>query len=187
MENYPSEDACAQPDKRKKVYVIYGRDAAMRDAMYEFLCALSLQPIEEEVARSLTKEPSPFIGHIIDAAFEHAQAIIVIWSGEDRVRLREKFWNEHDRSNEKTFQLQPGQDQIFQAGYAFGKVPERTILVQIGNVKLFSDIEGRHIANFTGTIPERHALKNQLKELGCELDDSGIAWLSAGNFQKVIT
>jgi predicted nucleotide-binding protein len=168
--------------KQKKVYVISDTDMIIQEEMYTFLRALGLQPIERAMAIYWTGEASPFIGTVIDTAFMYAQAIVILLIGENTARLRKKFWNPYDTTNEKEFHLQPGMDQIFEAGYAFGQAPERTILVQVGNVKLFSDIEGRHTSNFTGTPSERHVLKNQLKVAGCEVDDTSSSWLTAGNF-----
>ena len=174
-------------DKRKKVYVICGRNQALHKAMDTFLRALALQPIEREVAVDRTEETSPFVGSIIDAVFRNAQAIVVLFTGDDKVRLREELWNERDTDNEKMERFQPGADQIFEAGYAFGKAPNRTILVQVGDVKLFTDIEGRHIPNFTGSHSDLQALKTRLIRAGCEVEDKGSAWLDAvSDFQSAL-
>ena len=165
-----------------RVYVVYGRNLLVRDAMYAFLEALDLQPITREAAVNWTGEGSPFADQIIDAAFKHAQAVIVLFTGDDRARLRRKLLKRNEKAHKKTFWFQPGQDQIFEAGYAFGRSPERTILVQVGLVQLFSDIDGRYIPNFTGEENERRDLINRLKSTGCMVNDNGDAWRSAGNF-----
>ena len=165
-----------------RVYVVYGHNLAVRDAMYAFLEALDLQPITKEAAVIWTGEASPFADRIIDAAFKHAQAVVVLFTGDDRARLRSKLRKRNAEAHEKTFWFQPRQDQIFEAGYAFGRSPERTILVQVGHVQLFSDIDGRYIPNFTGKENERRDLINRLKSAGCIVNDNGDAWRSAGNF-----
>lgn len=172
------------PDQKilQRVYVVYGYNHAVRDAMYAFLEALDLQPITKEDAVSLTGEASPFAARIIDAAFKHAQAVIVLFTGDDRVRLHSKLRKPGKNAQKNTFQFQPGQDQIFEAGYAFGYSPERTILVQVGQMQLFSDIDGRYIPNFTGKEDERKDLISRLKSAGCFVNDNGDAWRSAGNF-----
>jgi len=165
-----------------RVYVVYGHNLAVRDAMYAFLGALDLLPITKEDAVNWTGEASPFADRIIDAAFKHAQAVVVLFTGDDRARLRSKLRKRKAEAHEKTFWFQPRQDQIFEAGYAFGRSPERTILVQVGHVQLFSDIDGRYIPNFTGKENERRDLINRLKSAGCIVNDNGDAWRSAGNF-----
>jgi len=174
-------------DISRKVFVVYGRNIAALKAMYEFLGALHLEPIEWEQARQLTGEPNPFIGRILEVALNHAQAVIVLLTGDDEARLRETYWGEYDRADERMFTPQPRQNQIFEAGYAFGKFPKRTILVQFGGIRPFSDISGRYIIpNFTGTVKDRHDLKNSLKTTGCNLDDTGTHWLEAGDFAKAL-
>ena len=143
----------------RRVYVVYGHDPVMRDAMYDFLEALELEPVTKEAAVGWTGEASPFANRIIDAAFNHAQAVIVLFTGDDRTRLRSGLRRHNGESDEKKYWFQPGQDQVFEAGYAFGHSPERTILIQVGRVKLFSDIDGRYIPNFTGKEKERRDLR----------------------------
>lgn len=173
-------------DIRRKVFVVYGRNIAALKAMYEFLGALNLEPIEWEQARQLTGEPNPFVGRILEVAFRNAQAVIVLLTGDDEARLREAYRREHDEAYERIYTPQPRQNQIFEAGYAFGKFPKRTILVQFARIRPFSDISGRYIPNFTGTAEDRHALKNSLKTAGCILDDTGTRWLQSGDFAKAL-
>ena len=166
----------------RRVFVVFGHNLAMRDAMYEFLEALELEPVTKEAAVGWTGEASPFANRIIDAAFNHAQAVIVLFTGDDRARLRRDLRKRNGEADEKKYWFQPGQDQVFEAGYAFGRSPERTILIQVGRVKLFSDIDGRYIPNFTGKEKERRNLITRLKNAGCLVNDNGDAWHSAGNF-----
>lgn len=62
------------PDPRR-VFVVHGRNLAARDAMFSFLRAVGLQPIEWSQAVAMTGEASPYVGTILDAAFGAAQAI----------------------------------------------------------------------------------------------------------------
>ncbi|HZO71034.1 MAG TPA: TIR domain-containing protein [Ktedonobacteraceae bacterium] len=161
-------------DSRKRtVYVVYGRDHIACETIHTHLKAFNLHLLEkDDVVAKLTKETSPFVGDILTAAFEEAQAIIVLLTGEDRVRLREQFWESHDARYEKEFWPQSGQDQIFEAGYAFGISPDRTILVQIGHVRPFSDIAGRYMLHFGNPGDEkadRRALWRRLEKAGCIL------------------
>src|SRR5947208_480334 len=142
-------------DVSRKVYVVHGRNLLIKDAMYAFLQALGLQPITKEAAVNWTEEGTPFVGHVIDTAFEHAQAVIILFTGEDMARLRKDLRHDQDTSNEKDFSPQPRSDQIFEAGYAFGRFPKRTILIRVGHIRLFSDIAGRYALSFTGKENER--------------------------------
>ena len=165
------------------VYVIQGRNQVVRDAIYTFLTILGLQPI----ASLKQQKGTPFMGEVLETAFGSAKAIIVLFTGEERVRLRQELQKPGDKNGENTFVPQPGMDQIFKAGYALNRFPERTILIQIGQVKLFSDIDGRYMPNFTGKEAEYRELIERLREIGCVLKEDGKAWQYNESFQQAFS
>lgn len=65
---------------------------------------------------------------------------------------------------------------------AFGRYPEATVLVQIGQVRPLSDVMGRHIVHLSNSIESRWELVGKLKTSGCEVDTSGVDWTSEGDF-----
>jgi hypothetical protein len=65
---------------------------------------------------------------------------------------------------------------------AFAAHPGRTVLVQIGNVKEFSDIGGRHVVHMTGEFAKRQEFVAKLSNAGCDVDTSGADWVTAGDF-----
>src|SRR5207245_3343415 len=77
------------PPHPQRVLVIYGRNEAARRAMFAFLRALRLEPIEWTQAIRLAHEGAPYIGAVLDRLFETAQAVVVILSGDDEARLRD--------------------------------------------------------------------------------------------------
>src|SRR4051812_25512795 len=89
-------DPARTNENARTVLVIHGRNERARKAMFEFLQALGLAPIEWSAARILTGKPSPYIGEILDAAFEHARAAVVLLTGDEEVRLRDALRGEHD-------------------------------------------------------------------------------------------
>lgn len=168
-----------EQDNRRNVYVIDGQNVAMRNAMHEFLSALNLQYITKDTAVDQVRG-SPFSDEVLDTTLDSAQAIIVIFTAAEYARLRRKLRKSGEGKKEVP---QPGMDQVFEAGYVIGRFPERTILIQIGQVQLFSDIDGRYIPNFSGTEEERKDLINRLRQIGCALQIDENRWRSAGNFQ----
>jgi hypothetical protein len=68
------------PDRTdpRKIFVVHGRNSQARDAMFTFLRAIGLDPIEWSEAVRLTQKPNPFIGEILDTAFHYAQAVLVL-------------------------------------------------------------------------------------------------------------
>ncbi|MBN1454386.1 MAG: nucleotide-binding protein [Anaerolineales bacterium] len=171
-----------QRSSKSRIFVIHGRNEEMRRALFDFLRAIDLKPIEWNEAVALTGKPSPFMGEILDAAMQYAQAIIVLFTGDDQARLRDEFLsgNDPDYETETTPQSRP--NVIFEAGMALGKYPKRTILVQVGTLRPFSDIAGRHFIRLRNSSKSRQELAQRLKLAGCEVDLSGTDWHDAGLF-----
>lgn len=80
----------------KKVFVVHGRNVGARDAMFGFLRAIGLEPIEWSSAISATGSASPYIGQALDAAFELAQAVVVLLTPDDVAYLRPEYANGDD-------------------------------------------------------------------------------------------
>lgn len=166
----------------KTVFVVHGRDESLRKSMFDFLRSIDLNPLEWSQAIVATKKPSPYIGDILNTAFRLAQAIVVISSGDDEARLLNKFIKDIDPDYERELTPQPRPNVLFEAGMAMGRSQERTILVQVGKVKPWSDIAGRHITYLDNSPEKRNELVNKLKAAGCDVDTSGEDWYKTGDF-----
>ena len=171
-----------QKPNGSRVFVIHGRNEGMRRALFDFLRAIGLKPIEWSEAVALTGKPTPYVGEILDAAMLYAQAIVVLFTGDDLVRLKDEFLWVNDLAYERNTTPQSRPNVIFEAGLALGKYPDRTILVQIGNLRPFSDIAGRHFIRLKNSSKSRQELAQRLKLAGCEVDLSGTDWHDAGLF-----
>jgi predicted nucleotide-binding protein len=169
-----------------KVFVVHGRNHAARDAMLTFLQALGLMPIEWDDAVRATGEGTPHIGRILEVAFERAQAVVVLLTGDDEARLLPRYQTATDAPYEKDLTPQPRPNVLFEAGMAFGYNPKRTILVQLGPIRPLSDLSGRHFLEFSGAAEERIRLKDRLRTAGCVTKESGTFWLTAGNFAQAL-
>ena len=167
---------------KSRVFVVHGRNEKMRRALFDFLRAIDLKPIEWSEAVALTGKPSPFVGEILDAAMQYAQAIIVLFTGDDQARLRDEFLWVNDPAYEREATPQSRPNVIFEAGMALGRYPERTILVQVGILRPFSDIAGRHFIRLKNSSKSRQELAQRLGLAGCDVDLSGIDWHDAGAF-----
>jgi predicted nucleotide-binding protein len=172
-----------EPKSSKTVFVVHGRNDKLRESMFNLLRALGLEPLEWSQAIQATKKSSPYIGEILETAFSLAQAIIVIFSGDDEARLKEEFWEQNEPTYEKALTSQSRPNVIFEAGMAMGGNESRTILVQVGKLRPISDIAGRHITHLDDSALKRQELVTKLKGAGCEVNTSGTDWLTAGNFQ----
>jgi hypothetical protein len=65
---------------------------------------------------------------------------------------------------------------------ALGKSEGRTILVQIGDLRVPSDIGGRHLIRLNDSGERRNELAQRLKTAGCEVDTGNPDWLRFGKF-----
>jgi predicted nucleotide-binding protein len=118
---------------------------------------------------------------------EQAQAIVVMLSPDDDVKLKSQFIAHHERSTEGKLRGQARPNVIFETGIAIGTHHKKTVIVQVGDVKPFTDIGGMHILHLSGNDASRHDFANRLEDLGCKIDRSGDHWLRAGNFEPTGT
>ena len=169
----------------RDVFVVHGRNSRARNAMFDFLRALGLNPLEWSELVTATGQGSPYIGDILDAAFSRAHAVVVLMTPDDEVRLREQFRSDNE-PEEAELKGQARPNVLFEAGMAFGRYAHRTILVEIGQLRPFSDVVGRHTIRFDNSSERRNELAQRLKNAGCPVNTERIDWLSAGNFSAAI-
>lgn len=173
-----------RPDGRvREVFVVHGRDSRNRNAMFDFLNSLDLRPLEWSEVVVRTGKTAPYIGEVLDVAFSKAHAVVVVFTPDDEARLRRKFVTEDDTAEETQLSGQARPNVLFEAGMAMGRSAERTVLVEIGRLRPFSDIAGRHVIRFDGSTEGRQALAQRLQAAGCPASLAGLHWQKAGNFE----
>jgi predicted nucleotide-binding protein len=166
----------------KRVAVVHGRDTGVRRSMFQFLRALKLDPIEWSQAVRATGQGTPYIGEVLDKAFEEATAVVVLLTPDDVARLKPNLRKQSDPPYEATLTGQARPNVLFEAGMAFGRHPRNTILVEVGDLRPFSDIGGRHTVRLSNRAEDRQELADRLATAGCEVDTTGTDWLSEGDF-----
>jgi len=139
----------------KKVFVVHGRNEKARRAMFAFLRAIGLEPIEWSEAVRLTNKATPYIGDVLDVAFSHAKAVVILFTGDDLARLGTRYSTDNEIEPLKP-QSRP--NVLFEAGLAFGRNPNRTILVEIGSLREVSDLLGRHAIRMDNSPEKRNDL-----------------------------
>jgi predicted nucleotide-binding protein len=179
----PNRAVPATTTDPRRVVVVYGRNAAARNALFSFLRSINLDPIEWGEAIRMTSNASPYIGDALNHAFANSQAAVVLLSGDDLARLGTRFIEDSDGTEERNLTPQPRPNVLFEAGLALGIHPERTVIVQIGRTRSFSDILGRHIIHLNNLPDCRHELVSRLKTAGCDVRVEGKTdWLHEGDF-----
>lgn len=163
----------------RKVFVIHGRNERARAGVFTFLRAIGLDPIEWSEAIRMTGKGSPYIGEVLDVAFGAAQAVVVLQTPDDVAHLHESLSYPGDPECEP--EMQPRPNVLFEAGMAMGRDEDRTIIVELGRVRVFSDIHGRHAVRLDNSIAKRQELATRLKTAGCEVRLDGTDWHTAGD------
>jgi predicted nucleotide-binding protein len=151
--------------------------------MFEFLRALGLDPLEWNQAIKLTKKAAPYVAEILDAAFNHARAVVVLMTPDDVVQLRADLLKRGDGPSERKPTGQARPNVLFEAGLAFATHPTRTIFVELGKMRGFSDVAGRHTVRMNGGAAARSGLAMRLANAGCRVNQTGTDWLTAGKFE----
>jgi predicted nucleotide-binding protein len=163
-----------------KVFVVHGRNTVARDGMFDFLRAIGLHPIDWSEAVKLTGKGSPYIGEVLDAAFAKATAVVVLMTPDEVAYLRNEYAYKPDEDDLQP-SGQPRPNVLFEAGMALGRDPDRTIMVQLGDLREFSDVAGRHAIRLDGGVDGRKEIAARLETAGCNIDLSNDAWKTAGD------
>lgn len=180
-----SAEAGTEPDTRA-VFVVHGRNLAARDAMFEFLRAMGLVPIEWSQAVSATGRPSPYIGEVLKAAFGRAQAVLVLMTPDDEAHLRDFLHGAGEPPHETQLTPQARANVLFEAGMAMAWDENRTVLVELGQCRPFSDLGGRHVLRLDGSSQRRQELAQRLASTGLAVDLTGTGWHTAGDFGQAL-
>ena len=84
------------------------------------------------------------------------------------------------------YQGRHGQLCFFEAGMAMGRNEDRTILVELGTLRPFSDIAGRHVIRLDNTTQRRQELAQRLQAAGCPINLNGTDWHKTGDFEAAL-
>ena len=183
----PTANQRTKPKKGKKtkgnsVFVVHGRDEALRKSMFEFLRSLGLKPMEWGHAVETAKGANPYIGQILQSAMDKVQAVVVLFSPDEMAYLKEQFWGADDKHGDGKPAGQARPNVLFEAGLALGAYSDKTVIVQVGKVRPFSDIAGKHLIKLSEDRG-RNDLANRLKDIGCDVNRVGNDWMTAGTFE----
>lgn len=156
--------------ENKKVFVVTGRNEKLRISIFSLLRALKLEPMEWMDVISSTGRPDAYIHEAIKKSMDDAGAVVVIMAPEEEAKLLKKF---HSEAKDEETYLQSRPNVIFEAGLALGLKEEKTIILQFGESRIFSDILGKHILKYKGKKQEidfKTALFQKLRIAGCSCD-----------------
>lgn len=178
----PDTASVPEPSDPTAVFVVHGRDLEAKDAIWAFLKDLGLHPLDwDDDLVAHTGQGSPFIGQVLDTAFSRAQAVVVLMTPDDAVKLHGDLLQEGEQAFEMRLACQPRPNVLFEAGMAFGYCPSRTIIVEVGTLRPITDLGGRHTVRL-GTEDTLRGLTRRLEVAGCRVDRSNDSWLNVARF-----
>jgi len=179
--NRGQRTAPVDKERSRRVFVIHGRDERLRRAMFEFLRSIGLEPLQWTKAIALTGKGSPYIGEILKAAFNHALAVVALFSPDDEARLRGEFLKDDDPPYERELTGQARANVLFESGMALASHEDQTVLLQFGKARPFTNVAGRHVVMMDNSVAKRQELAVKLKTAGCAVDLDGTDWHTAGD------
>jgi uncharacterized protein YegP (UPF0339 family) len=171
----------------RRVFLVHGRNLKASGAMEKFLFSIGLLPLDFPEARKLTGKTNPYVHDVLRKAFSVTQAIVVLMTPDDVGCLRQSFRRPDEPSSETQFSPQARQNVIFEAGMAIGLHLNRTILVELGTLRPFSDIGGRHVVRLDNTAEKRKLLIDSLDTAKCRVVLSSELWKTEGDFEGAIS
>jgi hypothetical protein len=169
----------------RKVAVMHGRDELARSAVFAFLHKLGLDPLEWEDLVNLTNNPAPYNGEAVAAAFDVAQAVVVLLTPDDIGFCHPDLRGERDREDDRDPTGQARLNVVLEAGMALQSHPTRTIFVEIGHTREISDLAGRNAVRIDGSAAKLNSLASRLRLAGCPVRRDGDDWLDASAFASL--
>jgi len=166
----------------RDVFVIHGRDEPARKAFRGWLQSIDLHPLDWEEVVTRTGRATPFLGEAVAAAFEDIQAAVVLLTPDDGAHLHPDLHGASEPAFETQSTGQARPNVLFEAGMAFALQPHRTVLVEIGQLRPFSDIGGRNLIKFDARAEALKKIVNRLEIAGCAVNIDGTDWLDTGRF-----
>lgn len=167
----PKPEGSAVMRDKKVVMVVYGHDTEANEALFTWLERIGLRPKEWSQLVGGTGNASPYIGQVLERAFEDAQAVIAFFTPDERVTAMNGSRRRQARPNV-----------FIEAGMALVTHPERTVLITLGHPDLPSDLAGRDHIRLNGTPGPLNEIASRLETAGCAVDRNGSRWLDPAIF-----
>jgi predicted nucleotide-binding protein len=173
------------PDVARRVFVVHGRDGALAARFRDLLRTVRLEPLEWEVLVEATGSTAPYLGQVVARAPHLAQATLVLLTPDDIVELHPDLFHDNDLPQERARAGQARPNVLFELGLALMAYPERTIVVEVGQMRPVADLAGLNVIRFDGSDIAIRKVLSRLELAGCPVDDSGTDWLDPGRFANM--
>ncbi|EXG81175.1 CATRA conflict system CASPASE/TPR repeat-associated protein [Cryptosporangium arvum] len=180
----PSKEPATVTNARD-VFVIHGRDEEARRALWSFLQAIDLHPLDWEDVVRRTGSAAPYMGEVLEQAFRDNQAAIVLLTPDDGAYLHPDLQGAHEPHHERVATGQARPNVLLEAGMALALQRERTIVVEIGALRPVSDMGGLNVIKFDGTVRSLQKIAGRLAGAGCAVNTGGTDWLDVSRLANL--
>lgn len=168
----------------RSVFLVHGRDHSARDALIALLKAFDLKVINWRDAATRAGGGTPYTGDIVVAGMELADAVVILLTPDDIGYVRPDFREATDGGHELKPTGQARLNVVFEAGMAMARDRDRVVVVEVGQVRKMSDIDGLNVIRMHDNIERRKDLAQRLRSAGLSVDTDGEEWRTAGNFNR---
>ena len=100
--------------------------------------------------------------------------------------MKSKFATDGDKKKYLHLKgFQPRTNVILEASLALGAHSDKTIIVQVGDIRDISDIAGKHLVHLSNSLASRKRLADRLEsKLKFNVDITGTTWQEIGDFDR---
>ncbi|HET7013758.1 MAG TPA: CATRA conflict system CASPASE/TPR repeat-associated protein, partial [Streptosporangiaceae bacterium] len=167
-------------DLKRNVFVVYGRDEEARLAIFEFLRALDLRPLQWESVVSKTGSAAPSLSNAVRIGLQICTAVVVLMTAEDIVRLHPDLHERTEGQAEATDSMQARPNVLLELGMALAVKPDQTLILLFGQQRPVTDLGGLNYIQIQADSDWRSKVAGRLGQAGCPVDLSGQDWRQAG-------
>nr|MDT0661474.1 nucleotide-binding protein [Micromonospora sp. DSM 115978] len=167
--------------KEERVFVIHGRDSVARNALFGYLRALRLRPLEWEPLVRDTNSAAPSLKEVVDRAARGAQAVIALMTPDDIVELHPELRKATD-SVEEHGSCQARPNVLLELGMALALHPDRTIMLEVGRMRRPADLAGLNYVQMDPAGGWLNKVASRLEGAGCPVDRTGDDWRDPERF-----
>jgi predicted nucleotide-binding protein len=170
------------PDTARRVFVVYGRDSKLTSRFFDLLRSVDLRPMEWETLVQATGRAAPSLADVVAGAPHLAQATLVLLSPDDLVELHSDLASVGDATHERARSAQARPNVLFELGMALMAYPDKTVIVEIGDMRPMSDLAGLNVIRFDGSATAIRKVLGRLELAGCPVDYTAQDWLDPDRF-----
>jgi predicted nucleotide-binding protein len=146
----------------KNVFVAYGRDDQAAGALFGFLQALGLHPLDWETLVAATGNTAPYLRDVIMQGIAMAQAAVVLLTPDDVVQLHPDLGLADDDEHEGRPAMQARPNVILELGMALATYADRTVVLVAGRHRPMADLGG---LNYIRLTPDEGCLGKIVRRL----------------------